>query len=739
MVRGERRWVARGEDPNERRRRARSRSTRDAGIGSEAHLMTVFARFASRRVERVPVRRAQRDNGKSVGPITDSSQMRRVLFRLCARGIGRAMSTTAARPVASAATHRASPRGVALAAAARPRAARVFPACRETRASGGVGGSGVVAPTRAAAEPATLATDDDDDDDADDEYDDDGFSSYGDGDTIVAIATPVVPNAGGVAIIRLSGPRAVEAARAVFRPASRAARAAAREGAPPSSHTALYGVVVDPISVPNGPRRVNDEDVDADSLDVVDEVLVLPMLRPRSYTAEDVVEIHCHGGSVCVQRVLSLLTRRDLLDPSGGAAGVRLARPGEFTLRAFLNGRLDLTQAEAVHSLVTARTERAADGALAALRGGLASPVRDARARCVDLLAELEARLDFEDETTPLDTDAVAAEVRAVRADVAGVLATARRGKLLDTGVTVAIVGRPNAGKSSLLNAWSRSERAIVTPIAGTTRDVVEARVECAGLPVTLLDTAGIRRGAGVDEVEAIGVRRSVAAATGADAVIVVVDSTEGWTAADADACAGILNRGDDDDDDGVGDDEGESAVDVPIAGGGDEWANAKARLHRVRGTKRGLDDTAGDDDATRDKTTAILAVNKTDLDASGRDLDAVVPADVRGKFAACVRVSAVTGAGLEELESELGRIVEGGAVGAEGGAWSANQRQAEALEQALGALERLEAIVVDGNLPVDFWTIDLREASMALGAVTGEDVSEDVLDVVFTKFCIGK
>ena len=481
------------------------------------------------------------------------------------------MSTTAARPVASAATHRASPRGVALAAAARPRAARVFPACRETRASGGVGGSGVVAPTRAAAEPATLATDDDDDDDdADDEYDDDGFSSYGDGDTIVAIATPVVPNAGGVAIIRLSGPRAVEAARAVFRPASRAARAAAREGAPPSSHTALYGVVVDPISVPNGPRRVNDEDVDADSLDVVDEVLVLPMLRPRSYTAEDVVEIHCHGGSVCVQRVLSLLTRRDLLDPSGGAAGVRLARPGEFTLRAFLNGRLDLTQAEAVHSLVTARTERAADGALAALRGGLASPVRDARARCVDLLAELEARLDFEDETTPLDTDAVAAEVRAVRADVAGVLATARRGKLLDTGVTVAIVGRPNAGKSSLLNAWSRSERAIVTPIAGTTRDVVEARVECAGLPVTLLDTAGIRRGAGVDEVEAIGVRRSVAAATGADAVIVVVDSTVRWTAADADACAGILNRGDDDDD-GVGDDEGESAVDVPIAGGGDE------------------------------------------------------------------------------------------------------------------------------------------------------------------------
>lgn len=669
------------------------------------------------------------------------------MFHLCARGIGRAMST-AARPVASAAAHRASPRGVTLAAAAaaRPRATRVFHACRETRASGGVG-SGVVAPTRAAAEPATLETDDDDDDHHhDDEHDDEGFSSYGDGDTIVAIATPVVPNAGGVAIIRLSGPRAVEAARAVFRPASRPARAAAREGTPPSSHTALYGVIVDPTSVPNGSRRVNDEDVDEDALDVVDEVLVLPMLRPRSYTAEDVVEIHCHGGSVCVQRVLSLLTRRDVLDPSGGAErAVRLARPGEFTLRAFLNGRLDLTQAEAVHSLVAAKTERAADGALAALRGGLASPVRDARARCVDLLAELEARLDFEDELTPLDSDAIAAEVRAVRADVAKVLSTARRGTLLDTGVTVAIVGKPNAGKSSLLNAWSRSERAIVTPIAGTTRDVVEARVECAGVPVTLLDTAGIRRGVGVDEVEAIGVKRSVAAAVGADAVIVVVDATEGWTALDDDACAGILNRKRRVNQGVVKDDEGESsAVGVQAgggdtAGGGDEWANAKARLHKVRGT-RGLDDD-GDDDATRRDAgaTAILAVNKTDAIAADVDLDAIVPAEVSGKFAAVVGVSAVTGAGLEELESALGRIVEGGSVDAEGGAWSANQRQAEALEQALGALERLEAIVVDGNLPVDFWTIDLREAAMALGAVTGEDVSEDVLDVVFTKFCIGK
>ena len=595
-----------------------------------------------------------------------------------------------------------------------------------------------VAPVHASAAPATRTSEDHDDEDA--------FSSHGDGDTIVAIATPVVPQAGGVAIIRLSGPSAVSAAMSVFRPASRAAREDAREHRPPRSHLALYGVIVDPATVPGDDLNVNDEDVDADELDVIDEVLLLPMLAPRSYTAEDVVEIHCHGGSVCVQRVLSLLTRRDATH----ADDVRLARPGEFTLRAFLNGRLDLTQAEAVQSLVSARTERAADGALAALRGGLVTPVRDARGRCVDVLAELEARLDFEDEMEPLDVDGLIAEIRDVRHTVASVLSTARRGRLLHTGVSVAIVGRPNAGKSSLLNAWSRSERAIVTPVAGTTRDVVEASVEVGGLPVTLLDTAGIR-GETSDEVEAIGVERSRAAAAGADAVVMVVDATEGWTADDDDIWRSVsqgMNRDEDLDSDdssvSVGDDDD----------GKDEWANAKARLHKVRGTRHGA--VAGDSYSNGDSYsslelepradkgahTAVLVVNKTDaLDPSvkGNLASIHIPSAVCGQFGAVVYMSARTKDGLEDLERAIGKIVEGGDVDAEGAAWSANQRQAEALEQALGALERLESTVSDGTLPVDFWTIDLREAAMALGAVTGDDVGEDVLDVIFTKFCIGK
>ena len=600
-------------------------------------------------------------------------------------------------------------------------------------------------------------------------------SSWDDGDTIAAIATPVVPQAGGVAIIRLSGPNAVAATRAVFRPAAKAERDAQRRGDPMVSHTALYGDVRDPRDGK-----------------VIDEVLVLPMLAPRSYTTEDVVEIHAHGGSVCVQRVLALLLRngdetfeRSDAGPAGRGSRdddekekdareepvpirVRLARPGEFTLRAFLNGRLDLTQAEAVHGLVSARTAAAADGALSALRGGLAGPVRRARREAVELLAELEARLDFDDALEPLDETRVSTRVSRLRDAVRSVLETAERGRLRETGVSVAIVGRPNAGKSSLLNAWSRSDKAIVTDIAGTTRDVVEASVVVAGVPVTLLDTAGIRSDTRGDAVEAIGVERSLAAAKGADAVLMVVDARSGWVDEDREVWERLVH---------VNASKNESEKTVPNASsfedafGKNEFENARARLYATRG---GLERFANEPNATESndsnddafnlessvfsetvfgddsskrasfdserRVPLLLALNKIDAvpEKERAHKKADVPRDVLDAAAFVVETSATTRAGLDALETALAAFVGAGEIDAEGAQWAANQRQAEALRVAEAALARLAETVEDG-LPVDFWTIELREAAAALGEITGEDVAEDVLDVVFTKFCIGK
>ncbi|MEY2750006.1 MAG: tRNA uridine-5-carboxymethylaminomethyl(34) synthesis GTPase MnmE, partial [Cyanobacteriota bacterium] len=270
------------------------------------------------------------------------------------------------------------------------------------------------------------------------------------------------------------------------------------------SHRVLYGHVCDPAS---GER--------------VDEALLLLMRAPRSFTRETVVEFHCHGGLICVQRVLELVL----------AAGARRALPGEFSQRAFLNGRLDLTRAEAVSELVTARSRRAAQLAMAGLDGGLQQRIAALRERLLDQLAELEARVDFEDDLPPLDGAAVAAALEAVLAELQQLLRDGERGQLLRDGLRVAIVGRPNVGKSSLLNRLSRRERAIVTDLPGTTRDLVESELVLQGVPLTLLDTAGIR--STDDRVEQLGIERSRAALRSADAVLLLFDLAAGWGADD--------------------------------------------------------------------------------------------------------------------------------------------------------------------------------------------------------------
>lgn len=453
------------------------------------------------------------------------------------------------------------------------------------------------------------------------------------GDTIAAIATAVAPGQGGIAVIRLSGPAAQPAVRAITRIPGRQ---------PWESHRVLYGHVLA-----------------ADGQERIDEVLVLPMLAPRSFTAEDVVEIHCHGGVIAVQRVLA----RVLAQPR-----VRRALPGEFSQRAVLHGRLDLTQAEAISDLVAARSQRAAQLAMAGVDGGIQRRITALRERLLDQLSELEARVDFEEDLPPLDGAALLEELQAVRRDLLNLVADGERSAALRSGLRVALVGRPNVGKSSLLNRLSRRERAIVTDLPGTTRDLLESEIVLEGVPITLLDTAGIR--ATSDAVEQLGIARSHDALASADLVLLLFDLSAGWTA---------------------------------------------------------------DDEAVRQRIPAgvpyLLVGNKADLrPSSGAGLGAAVAADV------CL--SASTGVGEAELIQTLlarcGALTDGSLL------LALNQRQADLAQQAAEALARSEQVAAEG-LPWDFWTIDLRQAIQSLGAITGEELSESVLDRIFSRFCIGK
>ncbi len=453
------------------------------------------------------------------------------------------------------------------------------------------------------------------------------------GETIAAIATAVVPQQGSVGIVRVSGENALEIARQLFHAPGRQAW---------QTHRILYGYVRHP-----------------QTQQIVDEALLLIMQSPRSYTREDVVEFHCHGGIMPVQQVLQLCLE----------LGARLAQPGEFTLRAFLNGRLDLTQAESIADLVGSRSPAAAQAALAGIQGKLAVPIRQLRATCLDSLAEIEARIDFEEDLPPLDEAGIVAQIQQVLTDINQILATADRGQLLRTGLNVAIVGRPNVGKSSLLNAWSRSDRAIVTDLPGTTRDVVESQLVVGGIPIQVLDTAGIRET--VDQVEKIGVERSRRAAEAADLIVLVIEATAGWSSEDQEIYTQVKHR--------------------PL----------------------------------------ILVINKTDL----------APADSISYPDSIDRVitAAVTkNEGIEALEQGILEAVQTGTLHAADLDLAINQRQAAALTQAKIALEQVQETITQ-QLPLDFWTIDLRGAIQALGEITGEEVTESVLDRIFSRFCIGK
>jgi tRNA modification GTPase len=453
------------------------------------------------------------------------------------------------------------------------------------------------------------------------------------GGTIAAIATAIVPQQGSVGIVRVSGAAALKIAETLFRAPGRQIW---------ESHRILYGHIRHPKTQ-----------------ELVDEALLLIMQAPRSFTREDVVEFHCHGGIMTVQQVLQLCLEN----------GARLAQPGEFSLRAFLNGRLDLTQAESIADLVGAQSPAAAQSALAGLQGKLAQPIRKLRTTCLDVLAEIEARIDFEEDLPPLDEAQTCLEINHILNELSTILATADRGELLRTGLKVAIVGRPNVGKSSLLNAWSKSDRAIVTDLPGTTRDVVESQLVVGGIPVQVLDTAGIRE---TEDKEKIGVERSRAAAKQADLVLLTIDAASGWTTGDYQIYEQVKHR------------------------------------------------------------QLIIIINKIDL------VKTIPKLPFSSEIHPIVTAAAALDRGIENLETAILDAVSHGNLQAANSDLAINQRQAAALTRAKISLEQCTE-TISNKLPLDFWTIDLRGAIQALGEVTGEEVTESVLDRIFSRFCIGK
>ena len=461
------------------------------------------------------------------------------------------------------------------------------------------------------------------------------FTVYDTTDTIAAIATPLGES--GIGVIRISGSKAYDVGDAIFKSKSSLPLAQRRD------RSIQYGLIVD------------------DDGKAVDEVILLIMKGPRSYTAEDVLEIQCHGGRQSLSEILGLVLRH----------GARLANPGEFTQRAFVNGRIDLAQAEAVMDVIQAKSAQGLTSAVSQLEGRLSRVVGDMRLHLTDFITRLEVTVDYpEEDLEEIEVPDIAGAIREMERRLDDMLAESKSGRMMRDGVMAAIAGTPNAGKSSLLNRFLETERAIVTDVPGTTRDVIEEWITIQGVPICLVDTAGIR--STDDTVEQIGVRRAKEYMERADIILVVVDQSRPLQEED------------------------------------------RQILETARGRQ------------------ALIVLNKEDLQP------AFETEELQSYGLPLLSISASTGAGMGELKDAMLSLALKQGLTAAQSALLANTRHIELVRQSREALQRA-LDTIEAGMPVDCAIVDIREAWELLGSITGDTVHDDIIEEIFSRFCLGK
>ncbi len=467
--------------------------------------------------------------------------------------------------------------------------------------------------------------------------------------TIAAVAT--APGEGGIGIVRISGPEAYEILCRVFRHPS---------GRKPEffeERRMIYGNVVDSEN------------------SVIDEVMAVYMKSPRTYTGEDVVEIQCHGSSISLRRILSEVLRN----------GAALAERGEFTKRAFLSGRIDLSQAEAVIDVIRAKSDAGYQSAVSQLGGSLSAQIQSVRTQMADLISNIIAHIEYpEEDLEELTYSEILKEIGIITGRINKLISSADTGRIIRDGLKLCIVGKPNVGKSSLMNSLLNSDRAIVTDIPGTTRDTIEEFASISGIPVRLIDTAGIRETE--DKIERIGIEKSRESLSSADVVIFVLD-------------------------------------------GSAEISEEDREIMNHLGGKK-----------------VIFVINKSDLDTkitpenieeimNGKEVSPV--GGEEGKFS-YLSLSALTGEGVGELSEEIRRMVYNGEASAENEILITNVRHKDLLERSLRSLSDATEMLSAGEA-LDFAETDIRTAWSLLGEIIGETVNQDILAEVFSRFCLGK